>query len=147
MAVADVTRSLGSKASHHLAESAVDPRELLWSLLSTLSRIRGSPSYLFPTLLNRSKSILGLDCSINMSNFLPLITAPPSGPTPSWRDQTQSRWDLLSAAEPEPEESDRVPVSVPVPASVPHIPSPHGISRYTSSSGGTIMDYEVENRM
>ncbi|EAL89772.1 putative C6 transcription factor (AmyR) [Aspergillus fumigatus Af293] len=125
MAVADVTRSLGSKASHHLAESAVDPRELLWGLLSILSRIRGSPSYLFPTLLNRSKSILGLDCSISMSNFLSLITAPPSGPTPSWRDQSQSRWDLLTAAEPETEESDHaasVPVSVP--ASVSHIPSP-----------------------
>jgi hypothetical protein len=147
MAVADVTRSLGSKASHNLAESAVDPRELLWGLLSTLSRIRGSPSYLFPSLLNRSKSILGLDCSINMSNFLPLITAPLSGPTPSWRDQNQSRWDLLTAAEPEPEESDHVPVPVSVPASVSHIPSPMTFHDTHLLRGGTIIGYEVEKRM
>ncbi|KAF7131443.1 hypothetical protein CNMCM5793_004668 [Aspergillus hiratsukae] len=122
IAVADVARSLGSETSHHLAESAVDPRELLWGLLSTLSRIRGSPSYLFPALLNRSKSILGLDCSINMSNFLPLITAPPSGPTPSWREHSQSRWNLLTAAEPKADEPDRD--RVPVSASVSHIQSP-----------------------
>jgi hypothetical protein len=119
IAVADVARSVGSKTSHNLAESAVDPRELLWGLLSTLSRIRGSPSYLFPALLSRSKSILGLDCSINMTSFLPLITAPPSGPTPSWRDQSQSKWNLLTAAEPKPDESGPVPVSV-----SSHIPSP-----------------------
>ncbi|EAW10466.1 putative C6 transcription factor (AmyR) [Aspergillus clavatus NRRL 1] len=105
MAVADVTRSLGSKAAQHLA----DPRELLWAILSTLSRIRGAPSYLFPTLLERSKSILGLDCSVNTSNFLPLMAASAANPgaaaaaaaaapPPPFRNQ-HARWDLLAPAD------------------------------------------------
>ncbi|KAJ5155222.1 hypothetical protein N7492_008025 [Penicillium capsulatum] len=71
--VADVTRSLGSKSVHRLAESSIDPRELLWGILRTLSQIRGSPSYLFPSLLEQCKSILGLDCTINIGNFLPTL--------------------------------------------------------------------------
>ncbi|RHZ65209.1 putative C6 transcription factor (AmyR) [Aspergillus thermomutatus] len=148
MAVADVTRSLGSKASHHLAELSIDPHKLLWGLLSTLSRIRGSPSYLFPTLLDRSKSILGLDCSINMSNFLPLITAPPPGPAPSWRNgqphhQSQNRWNLLTTAETKAEEPDRVPV----PPSASHIPSPMTFHDTHLLRRGTVIDYELEKRM
>lgn len=71
--VADVTRSLGSKSVNRLAESSIDPRELLWGILHTLSQIRGSPSYLFPALLEQCKNLLGLDCSITMGNFLPTL--------------------------------------------------------------------------
>lgn len=71
--VADVTRSLGSKAVDRLAESAVDPRELLWGILHTLSQIRGSPSYLFPELMERCKTVLSLDCTITQGNFLPTL--------------------------------------------------------------------------
>lgn len=71
--VADVTRSLGEKAVSRLAEAAIDPRELLWGILHTLSQIRGSPSYLFPELLERCKTVLGLDCTITMGNFLPTL--------------------------------------------------------------------------
>ncbi|KAL3475635.1 fungal-specific transcription factor domain-containing protein [Aspergillus californicus] len=71
ISVADVSRSLSTKAANSLAESTIDPRELLWGILSTLSRIRGSESYLFPSLLERCKGMLGFDCSLTMSNFLP----------------------------------------------------------------------------
>lgn len=73
--VADVTGLLGSKSAHRLAETTIDPRELLWGILHTLSQIRGSPSYLFPILLERSKNVLGLDCTITMGNFLPALGA------------------------------------------------------------------------
>ncbi|KAL1868162.1 hypothetical protein Plec18167_008353 [Paecilomyces lecythidis] len=59
--VADVACSLRLAATQRLAAAIIDPRELLWGMLSTLSKIRGSQSYLFPELLERSRSILGLD--------------------------------------------------------------------------------------
>ncbi|OOQ89959.1 amylase cluster transcriptional regulator AmyR [Penicillium brasilianum] len=95
--VADVTRSLGSKAVHRLAESTVDPRQLLWGILHTLSQIRGSPSYLFPALLERSKSVLGLDCTLTVGNFLPALGdhAPDRGPEHNWAGE--QGWDLLAA--------------------------------------------------
>lgn len=90
--VTDVTRSLGSKAVHRLSESAVDPRELLWGILHTLSQIRGSPSYLFAPLLERCKNVIGLDGSINMGNFLPALGE--TGPR-SWADEPG--WNLLAS--------------------------------------------------
>lgn len=95
--VADVTRSLGTKAVHRLAESTVDPRELLWGILHTLSQIRGSPSYLFPALLERCKSVLGLDCTLNVGNFLPALGdhIPDQGQEHNWADE--QGWDLLAA--------------------------------------------------
>ncbi|KAJ5646313.1 hypothetical protein N7490_002685 [Penicillium lividum] len=81
VSIADVTRSLGSKGVHRLAESTVDPRELLWGILHTLSQIRGSPSYLFPPLLERCKSVIGLDGTVNIGNFLPTL-----GETPGQRN-------------------------------------------------------------
>ncbi|KAJ5784675.1 uncharacterized protein N7503_009887 [Penicillium pulvis] len=90
--VTDVTRSLGSKAVHRLSESAVDPRELLWGILHTLSQIRGSPSYLFAPLLERCKNVIGLDGSINMGNFLPTLGE--AGPR-SWADEPG--WNLLAS--------------------------------------------------
>ncbi|KAJ5925382.1 hypothetical protein N7454_008021 [Penicillium verhagenii] len=93
VSVADVTRSLGSKAVHRLAESTVDPRELLWGILHTLSQIRGSPSYLFPSLLERCKHVIGLDGTINMGNFLPTLgDSPTPGQRGTWPDEP--RWDL-----------------------------------------------------
>ncbi|KAL5343687.1 fungal-specific transcription factor domain-containing protein [Aspergillus crustosus] len=71
VSVADVSRSLSTKAANNLAESTIDPRELLWGILSTLSRIRGSQSYLFPSLLDRCKGVLNIDSPLSLSNFLP----------------------------------------------------------------------------
>ncbi|KAJ5136822.1 hypothetical protein N7448_005376 [Penicillium atrosanguineum] len=90
--VADVTRSLGSKSMHRLTQSSVDPRELLWGILHTLSLIRGSPSYLFPSLLERCKTVLGLDCTITMGNFLPTLGAPMSDQFTSWAGE--QGWDM-----------------------------------------------------
>ncbi|RDW81046.1 putative C6 transcription factor (AmyR) [Aspergillus mulundensis] len=67
ISIADVSRSLSTKAANTLAESTVDPRELLWGILSTLSRIRGSQSYLFPSLLERCKGTLGFDVPTPLS--------------------------------------------------------------------------------
>ncbi|KAE8380262.1 fungal-specific transcription factor domain-containing protein [Aspergillus bertholletiae] len=75
--IADVSRSLNTKAAHRLAEAAIDPRELLWGILTTLSRIRGSQSYLFPALVEQSRGILSFDCSLSLSDFLPSFGAPP----------------------------------------------------------------------
>ncbi|OGM43078.1 amylase cluster transcriptional regulator AmyR [Aspergillus bombycis] len=93
--VADVSRSLSTKAAHHLAESAVDPRELLWGILTTLSRIRGSQSYLFPALVEQSRGILSFDCSLSISDFLPSFGGPPSI---SWRTD-ESGFNLLGISE------------------------------------------------
>lgn len=97
VSVADVTRSLGSKAVHRLAESTIDPNELLWGILHTLSQIRGSPSYLFPTLLERCKTVLGLDCSITTGNFLPILGAAVPDQLASWSGQHV--WDYSAGAE------------------------------------------------
>lgn len=92
--VADVTRSLGSKAVDRLAESTIDPRELLWGILHTLSQIRGSPSYLFPDLLNRCKTVLGLDCSITTGNFLPTLGADTPDQLSAWA--TEHGWESFA---------------------------------------------------
>ena len=84
ISVADVTRSLGTKAVHRLSESTIDPRELLWGILHTLAQIRGSPSYLFPALLERCKTVLGMDCTITMGNFLPTLGPPTPDQPSSW---------------------------------------------------------------
>ena len=78
---------------HSLTESSINPRELLWGILHTLSQIRGSPSYLFPSLLERCKTILGLDCTITMGNFLPTLGAPISDQLTSWAGE--QGWDML----------------------------------------------------
>jgi hypothetical protein len=107
VSVADVSRSLSTTASHSLAESIIEPRELLWGILSTLSRIRGSQSYLFPSLLERSKAVLGFDFSLTMGNYLPPL--PPSISSehaPSWAASEDSHpraasntWDVVSLAD------------------------------------------------
>ncbi|KAJ5549857.1 hypothetical protein N7535_002200 [Penicillium sp. DV-2018c] len=97
ISVADVTRSLGPKAVHRLAESTIDPNELLWGILHTLSQIRGSPSYLFPTLLERCKPILGLDCTITTGNFLPILGAAVPDQLASWSGQHV--WDYTGGGE------------------------------------------------
>jgi hypothetical protein len=95
--VADVTRSLGSKAVQRLAESTIDPNELLWGILHTLSQIRGSPSYLLPTLLERCKAVLGLDGTINTGNFLPILGAAVPDHLASWSGQ--HIWDYSAGSE------------------------------------------------
>lgn len=63
--IADVACSLRLAATQRLALTIIDPRELLWGMLNALSKSRGSQSYLFPELLERSRSILGLDTPSN----------------------------------------------------------------------------------
>ncbi|KAE8144906.1 fungal-specific transcription factor domain-containing protein [Aspergillus avenaceus] len=92
--VADVSRSLSTKAAHTLSESTIDPRELLWGILSTLSRIRGSQSYLFPALIDQCRGILQLDCSLSMSDFLPPLTTAPPAILP-WRIDDPAFPDLV----------------------------------------------------
>ncbi|KAA8648812.1 putative C6 transcription factor (AmyR) [Aspergillus tanneri] len=98
--VADVSRSLGSKASQHLSESTVDPRDLLWGILNMLSRIRGSQSYLLPALVERSKGVLGFDCSLSVYNLLPpttTTTTTTAGSALSDLDSLEHAWDYVSA--------------------------------------------------
>ncbi|KAJ5129313.1 uncharacterized protein N7515_005352 [Penicillium bovifimosum] len=97
VSVADVARSLGPKAVHRLAESTIDPNELLWGILHTLSQIRGSPSYLFPTLLERCRTVLGLDCTITAGNFLPILGAAVPDQLASWSGQHV--WDYTGGGE------------------------------------------------
>lgn len=92
-----MTRSLGPKAVHRLAESTIDPNELLWGILHTLSQIRGSPSYLFPTFLDRCRTVLGLDCNITTGNFLPILGAAVPDQLASWSGQHV--WDYAASAE------------------------------------------------
>lgn len=66
-----MARFLRTPATQRLAVSVADPRELLWGILNILSKIRGSQSYLFPALLERSSSVLRLDSPTTLSNFLP----------------------------------------------------------------------------
>lgn len=77
-----------------------DARELLWGILTTLSRIRGSQSYLFPRLLEQSKSVLGIDCSITLGNFLPDLAPAPAADAaniegaeaPVWANDKRDSW-------------------------------------------------------
>ncbi|KAJ5471553.1 hypothetical protein N7530_008910 [Penicillium desertorum] len=96
ISVADVIRSLGPEAVYRLAESTIDPNELLLGILRTLSQIRGSPSYLFPKLLERCKSVLGLECSITTGNFLPTLGAAAPDQLPLWSGW--HAWDYSAAA-------------------------------------------------
>ena len=95
--VADVSRSLSPKASSRLSQSAVDPRQLLWGILTTLSRIRGSQSHLLPVLLERSSGVLG------MAGGGPLATSsflldPPADTTPT--GNTPRPWDKVEQQQP-----------------------------------------------
>ncbi|KAL4788288.1 fungal-specific transcription factor domain-containing protein [Aspergillus varians] len=106
VSIADVSCSLSPKAANNLAESIVDPRELLWGILLTLSRIRGSQSYLFPSLLERCNGMIGFDCPLSIGDFsppLPATSSSSSHPIPPWPapDDSNSRtssvsWDIAS---------------------------------------------------
>ncbi|KAL4919931.1 fungal-specific transcription factor domain-containing protein [Aspergillus aurantiobrunneus] len=126
VSVADVSRSLSTKAANNLAESTVDPRELLWGILSTLSRIRGSQSYLFPSLVERCKGTLGFDCPLSLSDFLPPLPTGSSSsePIPSWaapdnNNSSSNRaasnsWEITSLpGDPQEQNSDQVPGMIP----------------------------------
>lgn len=99
--IADVTGSLTPKSSARLSDTAVDPHDLLWGILHSLASIRGSQSYLFPTLLHRCKSVLGFDCTITMGSFLPPLAPASAGPGPGSGAEGVGV-EGWSAAQPEP---------------------------------------------
>ncbi|KAH8428330.1 putative C6 transcription factor (AmyR) [Aspergillus melleus] len=132
--VADVSRSLNTKAAQRLAESAVDPRDLLWGILNTLARIRGSESYLFPALLQRCKGILGfefpLSSSISISgsnpnlNLLPpaitdtagpsaVVTAPPPPPASTTSNSSSSSSSSTTTTSSSSTSTDELPIPWP----------------------------------
>ncbi|KAL1980270.1 hypothetical protein VTN96DRAFT_4414 [Rasamsonia emersonii] len=78
--IVDVTRSLRSAATQRLAASVADPKDLLWGILNILSKIRGSQSYLFPALLQKSSSVFGLESPATLTNSLSFAEDYP----PSW---------------------------------------------------------------
>ncbi|KAL4887118.1 fungal-specific transcription factor domain-containing protein [Aspergillus karnatakaensis] len=120
LSVADVSRSLSTKAASNLAESTIDPRELLWGILSTLSRIRGSQSYLFPSLLDRCKGMLNFDSPLSLGNFLPPLPTSSSESIPSWpalennnNRPTNTTWDIISLPDDIHDQNNEAADSVP----------------------------------
>jgi hypothetical protein len=67
--------------SNRLTNTVADPKELLWGILNILSRIRGSPSYLFPSLLERSSSVFGLESPATLANTMSSYTTDETSPT------------------------------------------------------------------
>lgn len=110
--MAEVSRSLNRKTSDHLAESTLQANELLWGILHALDRIRGSQSYLFPTLLEQCKNVLGFDCTITTGNYLPPLPVPSDSDQPFLNGDNAWAHDL-----PDDIDDARVPVSAA--ASVP----------------------------
>ncbi|KAL1969257.1 hypothetical protein VTN77DRAFT_9449 [Rasamsonia byssochlamydoides] len=92
--IADVTRSLRSTATQRLTASIADPKDLLWGILNILSRIRGSQSYLFPALLQRSSSVFGLDSPATLTNSLSFADDSPS----SWGVKEAGSLESLAAS-------------------------------------------------
>ncbi|KAL4909107.1 hypothetical protein BDW74DRAFT_77666 [Aspergillus multicolor] len=161
--IADVSRSLSTKAANNLAESTIDPRELLWGILSTLSRIRGSQSYLFPSLLERCKGTIGFDVPTplsisdfnqNIPSFPPAVSSsiasePTFGPWPAPDDSAASRtatnlntsscaWEITSlpddSNDEQPSGSGSVPGSLPVPRMLP----PTSMAELSFQEGGLL---------
>lgn len=56
-----LSKSLSPEAAAQIRCLSADPKDLLFAVLTSLSKIRGSQSYLFCTLLHDSQSILRLD--------------------------------------------------------------------------------------
>ncbi|KAJ5894959.1 hypothetical protein N7495_006650 [Penicillium taxi] len=73
-----------SSFDQNFTQPIVDPRELLWSILQTVSQIRGSPSYRFPVLLERCKALLELNCSVAIGNPLPSFATTLPNQSTAW---------------------------------------------------------------
>ncbi|EGC41089.1 transcription activator [Histoplasma capsulatum var. duboisii H88] len=84
--VADATRRMQPALATRIAASITDTRELLWGILISLSRIRGSQSHLFPILIEQSGDILGFE-SPTPSRTLPFSLSDEK------RGATDDRWD------------------------------------------------------
>ncbi|EED17421.1 conserved hypothetical protein [Talaromyces stipitatus ATCC 10500] len=56
-----LSQQLSLKTDKSLEVSTVDAKEVLYGILTSLSRVRGSQSYLFPALLQQSQGLLGLE--------------------------------------------------------------------------------------
>lgn len=67
--VAQINRSLQSLPRVSSPPFVVDPRELLWGILSSLSNIRGGQSHLFPVLLENAGDIFSVE-SPSISNIV-----------------------------------------------------------------------------
>lgn len=81
LSIADMTRNMRGNTTNRLTNTVGDPKELLWGILNILSRIRGSPSYLFPSLLERSSSVFGLESPATMANTMSGYTTDETSPT------------------------------------------------------------------
>ncbi|KAH8696579.1 fungal-specific transcription factor domain-containing protein [Talaromyces proteolyticus] len=57
--VFQLTQQLSPQRAQSLKESIVDVKDVLCGILTSLSRIRGAQSYLFPALLQQSQELLG----------------------------------------------------------------------------------------
>lgn len=93
LSIADVTRNMRCNTTNRLTNTVADPKELLWGILNILSRIRGSPSYLFPSLLERSSSVFGLESPATMANTMSSYTTDETSPTSA--TAPASAWDTV----------------------------------------------------
>ncbi|KAK2753704.1 hypothetical protein FQN55_000067 [Onygenales sp. PD_40] len=92
--VGEVTRSMSPSTAARIASSAADGKEVLWGILSALSRIRGSQSHLFPLLLERTADVLSLE-SPAISRILsppPPAHEEPNAKNDYWQLVTTNRW-------------------------------------------------------
>lgn len=60
---------LPSRAAQQLTAMIIDPKELLWGILVSLSKSRGAESYLFPLLMEKSRDVLGIMNSSPQENL------------------------------------------------------------------------------
>ena len=54
--------------------ASLNPKELLWGILLSLSKIRGATSFLMPSLLERSKKLLAIESAWQPSLSVPEST-------------------------------------------------------------------------
>lgn len=78
---------MSPQTADSLKASTVDVNDLLCGIISSLSRIRGSQSYLFSRLLQQSQGLLGLDDILQ-----PLLLRPA---LPEETADKNYLWDML----------------------------------------------------
>lgn len=85
--ILDLAGSLPS-ALDRLAMADINPKELLWGILLSLSRMRGTRACLLPELLERSKNLLTMDrptANVSLTN----ATAEEQDPVVQFETETE----------------------------------------------------------